>query len=254
MTPPEALFESNLPSLQKIGSGKVRDLYAIDDQHMLIVTSDRLSAFDVVLPDPIPGKGRVLTAISNFWFTKTRHIIANHIADLPLSEVLPDPVERSQVEGRAMVVKKLKALPIEAVAVVLIVALVLITGGLHLEGLADACDGLFGGHTRDERLAIMRDPRVGVYGVLGLVAVLGLKWAGLQSLPSTVRVEALLLAPTLSRWSMVVAIAAFPYARTEGLGRDFHAKAWPWGVALSGATVLAVAGVLLGFGGLVVVG
>lgn len=115
LTPPEALFESNLPSLQKIGSGKVRDLYAIDDQHMLIVTSDRLSAFDVVLPDPIPGKGRVLTAISNFWFTKTRHIIANHIADLPLSEVLPDPVERSQVEGRAMVVKKLKALPIEAV-------------------------------------------------------------------------------------------------------------------------------------------
>ena len=147
-----------------------------------------------------------------------------------------------------------KALPIEAVAVVLIVALVLITGGLHLEGLADACDGLFGGHTRDERLAIMRDPRVGVYGVLGLVAVLGLKWAGLQSLPSTVRVEALLLVPTLSRWSMVVAIAAFPYARTEGLGRDFHAKAWPWGVALSGATVLAVAGALLGFGGLVVVG
>ena len=115
LTPPEALFESNLPSLQKIGSGKVRDLYAIDDQHMLIVTSDRLSAFDVVLPDPIPGKGRVLTAISNFWFAKTRHIIANHIADLPLSEVLPDPVERSQVEGRAMVVKELKALPVEAV-------------------------------------------------------------------------------------------------------------------------------------------
>jgi len=114
-TPPEALFESNLPSLQKICSGKVRDLYAIDDQHMLIVTSDRLSAFDVVLPDPIPGKGRVLTAISDFWFDKTRHIIRNHIADLTLSEVLPDPVERSQVEGRAIVVKKLQALPIEAV-------------------------------------------------------------------------------------------------------------------------------------------
>ncbi|MCH9025515.1 MAG: phosphoribosylaminoimidazolesuccinocarboxamide synthase [Proteobacteria bacterium] len=114
-TSPEALFESNLPSLQKICGGKVRDLYAIDDQHMLIVTSDRLSAFDVVLPDPIPGKGRALTAMSNFWFNKTRHIIPNHIADLTLNEVLPDPVERSQVEGRAIVVKKLQALPIEAV-------------------------------------------------------------------------------------------------------------------------------------------
>jgi phosphoribosylaminoimidazole-succinocarboxamide synthase len=115
LTTPKTLFESNLPSLEKIGSGKVRDLYAIDDKHMLIVTSDRLSAFDVVLPDPIPGKGRVLTAISEFWFTKTSHIIPNHIADLTLREVLPDPAERSQVEGRAMVVKKLKALPIEAV-------------------------------------------------------------------------------------------------------------------------------------------
>jgi len=115
LTPPEALFESDLPSLEIIGSGKVRDLYKIDDQHMLIVTTDRLSAFDVVLPDPIPGKGRVLTAISNFWFDKTRHIIPNHLADLTLTEVLPDPAERSQVEGRAMVVKKLEALPIEAV-------------------------------------------------------------------------------------------------------------------------------------------
>ena len=115
LTTPKTLFESNLPSLEKIGSGKVRDLYAIDDKHMLIVTSDRLSAFDVVLPDPIPGKGRVLTAISEFWFTKTSHIIPNNIADLTLREVLPDPAERSQVEGRAMVVKKLKALPIEAV-------------------------------------------------------------------------------------------------------------------------------------------
>ena len=115
LTPPEALFESDLPSLEKIGNGKVRDLYKIDNGHMLIVTSDRLSAFDVVLPDPIPGKGRVLTSISNFWFAKTRHIIPNHIADLPLDEVLPDPAERIQVEGRAMVVEKLKALPIEAV-------------------------------------------------------------------------------------------------------------------------------------------
>ncbi len=115
LKPPAALFDSDLPSLEKIGGGKVRDLYKIDDQHMLIVTSDRLSAFDVVLPDPIPGKGRVLTSISDFWFDKTRHIIPNHLADLTLAEVLPDPAERSQVEGRAMVVKKLRALPIEAV-------------------------------------------------------------------------------------------------------------------------------------------
>jgi phosphoribosylaminoimidazole-succinocarboxamide synthase len=115
LTPPEALFESDLPSLERIGSGKVRDLYAIDDDHMLIVATDRLSAFDVVLPDPIPGKGRILTSISEFWFEKTRQIIPNHVAEMTLAEILPDPVERNQVEGRAMVVKKLCPLPIEAV-------------------------------------------------------------------------------------------------------------------------------------------
>ncbi len=115
LAPPEALFESDLPSLERIGSGKVRDLYAIDDDHMLIVATDRLSAFDVVLPDPIPGKGRILTSISEFWFEKTRQIIPNHVAEMTLAEILPDPVERNQVEGRAMVVKKLCPLPIEAV-------------------------------------------------------------------------------------------------------------------------------------------
>jgi phosphoribosylaminoimidazole-succinocarboxamide synthase len=93
----------------------VRDIYDIDGEHILIVTTDRLSAFDVVLPDPIPGKGRVLTAVSNFWFEKMRHIIPNHLADIPLAQVLPDPSERAQVEGRAIVVKKLKPLPVEAI-------------------------------------------------------------------------------------------------------------------------------------------
>ena len=115
LSPPEALYRSELASLELLNRGKVRDIYAIDDRHMLIVTSDRLSAFDVILPDPIPGKGEILNSISLFWFEKTRHIIANHLADLDLEDVLPDPEERAQVEGRAMVVKRLKALPLEAV-------------------------------------------------------------------------------------------------------------------------------------------
>ncbi|NNF52537.1 MAG: phosphoribosylaminoimidazolesuccinocarboxamide synthase [Gammaproteobacteria bacterium] len=115
MSPPEALYRSEIASLKLLNRGKVRDIYAIDDRHLLIVTSDRLSAFDVILPDPIPGKGEILNSISLFWFEKTRHIIANHLADLDLEDVLPDPEERAQVEGRAMVVKRLRALPIEAV-------------------------------------------------------------------------------------------------------------------------------------------
>jgi len=93
----------------------VRDIYDVDDQHLLIVTTDRLSAFDVVLPDPIPGKGAVLTAMSNFWFQRTRLIIPNHLSEISLEKVLKDSVERQQVEGCAIVVKKLKALPVEAV-------------------------------------------------------------------------------------------------------------------------------------------
>ena len=109
------LHESNLKSLKLRHRGKVRDIYDIDDQYMLIVTTDRLSAFDVVLADPIPGKGAMLTAMSNFWFARTRRLIANQVADLPLEQVLKDPVERAQVEKQAVVVKKLKALPIEAI-------------------------------------------------------------------------------------------------------------------------------------------
>jgi phosphoribosylaminoimidazole-succinocarboxamide synthase len=109
------MLESNLRSLQRIHQGKVRDIYAIDDEHMLIVTTDRLSAFDVVLPDPIPGKGSVLTRISRFWFDRTRHIIANHLTDFPLERAVPDPAERALIADRSMVVKRLRALPVEAV-------------------------------------------------------------------------------------------------------------------------------------------
>ncbi len=109
------LFESQLRGLKKIHQGKVRDIYDVDAEHLLIVTTDRLSAFDVVLPDPIPFKGEVLTQISLFWFAKTQHMIANHLSALQVEDVVADSRERQQLAGRAMVVKKLQALPIEAV-------------------------------------------------------------------------------------------------------------------------------------------
>jgi phosphoribosylaminoimidazole-succinocarboxamide synthase len=111
----QTLYQSTLKSLPLLVRGKVRDVYGVGDEYLLIVTTDRLSAFDVILPDPIPGKGVVLTTVSNFWFERTRSIVPNHLADLPLDEVLPDADERAQVEGRAIVVKKLKALPVEAI-------------------------------------------------------------------------------------------------------------------------------------------
>jgi len=109
------MLQSQLRGLQRIHQGKVRDIYAIDAEHMLIVTTDRLSAFDVVLPDPIPGKGRVLTQISRFWFERTSHIIPNHLTAMPLERVVPDAAERALIADRSMVVKRLRALPIEAV-------------------------------------------------------------------------------------------------------------------------------------------
>jgi phosphoribosylaminoimidazole-succinocarboxamide synthase len=109
------LFESQLRGLKKIHQGKVRDIYDVDAEHLLIVTTDRLSAFDVVLPDPIPCKGEVLTRISQFWFAKTGHIVANHLAALKMEDVVADAAERAQLNGRSMLVKKLKPLPIEAV-------------------------------------------------------------------------------------------------------------------------------------------
>ena len=111
-----ALFETNLSSLPLVQKGKVRDIYAIDTAHLLIVTTDRLSAFDVVLPDPVPQKGAILTALSNFWFESMAGVIDNHLVDIALADVLPDAAERAQVEGRAIIVRKLKPLPIEAVA------------------------------------------------------------------------------------------------------------------------------------------
>lgn len=115
MNAPAALFESSLSNLKLRARGKVRDIYEIDDKHLLIVTTDRLSAFDVVLPDPIPGKGLVLTSVSNFWFNKMQDIIPNHLASLSLEEVVTDASERAQIEGRAIIVKKLKPLPVEAI-------------------------------------------------------------------------------------------------------------------------------------------
>ncbi|GAB6040827.1 phosphoribosylaminoimidazolesuccinocarboxamide synthase [Endothiovibrio diazotrophicus] len=111
----DVLHTSELKSLKLLNRGKVRDIYGIDERHLLIITTDRLSAFDVILPTAIPGKGRMLTEISNFWFERTRHLLPNHLAGIPLEQVLPDAAERAQVEGRAIVVKRLKPLPVEAI-------------------------------------------------------------------------------------------------------------------------------------------
>lgn len=110
-----ALFESSISNLTLRTRGKVRDIYAIDNKHLLIVTTDRLSAFDVVLPNPVPGKGVALTSISNFWFNKMQAIIPNHLTDLKLKEAIPNVNERAQIEGRAIIVKKLQPLPVEAI-------------------------------------------------------------------------------------------------------------------------------------------
>ncbi|HEY5682947.1 MAG TPA: phosphoribosylaminoimidazolesuccinocarboxamide synthase [Sulfuricaulis sp.] len=112
---PDFLFQSDIKSLHLRNRGKVRDIYDVDDKHLLIVTTDRLSAFDVVLPDPIPGKGEILTKMSNFWFARVRTTIPNQLTDLSLDKIIKDPTERKQVEGRAIIVKKLKPLPVEAV-------------------------------------------------------------------------------------------------------------------------------------------
>lgn len=110
-----ALHQSSLTSLKLLHRGKVRDLYEVDAQHLLIVQTDRLSAFDVILPDPIPGKGEVLTTVSNFWFDKLRHVIPNHLSGIDPESVVKTEAERAQVRGRAFVTKKLKPLPIEAI-------------------------------------------------------------------------------------------------------------------------------------------
>ena len=108
------LFESQL-DLELINRGKVRDIYAVDQDHLLIVTTDRLSAFDVVLPQPIPGKGEVLTRVANFWFKRTHHLIPNHLSNLKLADIVKDPQQRAQLGDRAMVVRRLKPLPVESI-------------------------------------------------------------------------------------------------------------------------------------------
>jgi phosphoribosylaminoimidazole-succinocarboxamide synthase len=120
--PPPLLFtmtqtvhRTALSGLKRLHEGKVRDIYEVDAQRMLIVTTDRLSAFDVVLPDPIPHKGRVLNEISNFWFSRTGHIIPNHLTGAPLSSAVSNKDELAMLEGRAEIVKRLQALPLEAV-------------------------------------------------------------------------------------------------------------------------------------------
>jgi len=110
-----ALYESNLRSLPRLGRGKVRDIYGVGEDKMLIVVSDRLSAFDVVLPDPIPDKGRVLNEMANFWFGRLGHIVPNQLTGIDPQSVVRGEEEKAQVKDRAIVVKKLKPLPIEAV-------------------------------------------------------------------------------------------------------------------------------------------
>ena len=111
----DALFESSIPSLPLIGRGKVRDIYSVDDDHLLLVTTDRLSAYDVVMPDPVPGKGEVLTQISLFWFRMMEDIIDNQLTDLTIADVVKEPSLQEPLKSRALVVRRLKPLPVEAV-------------------------------------------------------------------------------------------------------------------------------------------
>ena len=113
--PAAVVYRTELRGLERLHEGKVRDIYALGEDALLIVTTDRLSAFDVVLPDPIPGKGRVLNGISNFWFARTRHLVPNHLTGRDLASVVHGAEERALLEGRAVIVRRLQALPIEAV-------------------------------------------------------------------------------------------------------------------------------------------
>jgi adenosylcobinamide-GDP ribazoletransferase len=132
----------------------------------------------------------------------------------------------------------------------LLVALMLVlTGALHADGLADSADGLFAGATPARRLEVMRDPAIGAFGATALVAVFGTKAAALGAVAGGDKVEALILAPCLARWACVAAIAAFPYARPEGLGRAFHASALPLAAPAAGVSCLAAAGAGLGVEG-----
>ncbi len=111
----DALFESSVAGLERVARGKVRDIYSVDDDHLLIVTTDRLSAYDVVMPDPVPGKGQVLTQISNFWFDMMEDLIPNHLTDKKLDSIIAEDAILQPLEQRSIVTRRLKPLPIEAV-------------------------------------------------------------------------------------------------------------------------------------------
>ncbi len=143
-----------------------------------------------------------------------------------------------------------RALPPASVDALLVVALAVLTGGLHLDGVADAADGLFGGRTPADRLEIMRDVHAGTYAIVAVVSVLALKWAGLAALPRSVRFETLLLFPCLARAAMLATVVAFPAARDAGMGTEMKRDAMPWRVPLGLTSALVVAVVLLGAGGL----
>jgi phosphoribosylaminoimidazole-succinocarboxamide synthase len=115
MTSSSVLFESSIPDLELIGRGKVRDIYRVDDAHLLIVTTDRLSAYDVILPDPVPFKGEVLTQISGFWFEMMSDLIPNHLTGLSLDSLVADAELIRVLERRAVIVRRLEPLPVEAV-------------------------------------------------------------------------------------------------------------------------------------------
>ena len=115
MNDSDAILESSIPGLPQIGRGKVRDIYSVNDDHLLIVTTDRLSAYDVVLPDGIPGKGRVLTALSNFWFRMMADLVPNHLTTMKLTDIIDDREVARSLESRATIVRRLKPLPIESV-------------------------------------------------------------------------------------------------------------------------------------------
>lgn len=109
------LFETKLKSLKRLRQGKVRDIYEVDPEHILIVASDRISAFDVVLPDTIPRKGAVLTALSNFWLRRFSSEVRNHLSDIRIADVVDDPRELEILQGRGIIARKLQALPFEAI-------------------------------------------------------------------------------------------------------------------------------------------
>jgi len=111
----KAMFQSYIPHLKLLGRGKVRDIYEADDQHLLIVATDRLSAYDVIMPNPIPGKGEILTSLSNFWFDMMSDLVPNHLTKLNINSYISDKREIKILEKRSIIVKKLKPLPIESV-------------------------------------------------------------------------------------------------------------------------------------------